>query len=474
MVNKTKEVCVLLLGDITYDSRVQKEIVSLADEGFNVDLYCLAGAIKPTEADTALRDRVNVLPTIRYFSRYFRDELLETESLLRRRYGDRLTINLYRDKKLSTSAALTSSAIFIVRQLARTVFRLLSNRGETTRLRFDDLRRVLKLNLTMMAHGFARGKFKWLIRLRLYDVSLSLCYWKQFIEQAGKAKYHSYHANDLYTLFPAYRLAKKNGGKLIYDAHDIVTVKAKTRNVIFWKAVERFLIKECHGVITTTEMRRDHFRKLYKLKNITIVKNCPLYCAHPKTNLLHELLKLPRYKKIILYLGGIQSGRGLENLIRSMHSVKVDTVAILMGPNKPYTEVVSELIASEGLNDRVYLAGPVVPEDIVRYASCADVGVQLLQNANFNCYSSLSTKLFQYMMAGIPVICSDLPGMRKIVEENDIGRFVNPEDRAAISSALNALLDDDELRDYYGRNARNAAKKYSWESEAVKLLSVYV
>lgn len=468
-----KEICVLLLGDITYDSRVQKEIATLSDKGLNVDLYCLAGSLKPRDGDTTDRGRVNVFPVIKYFSRYFRNELTETESLLRRRYGDRLTIDLYRNKKLSTSTTLSSSALFLVRELAKTVWNRVARRGEASIFRFDDLRQVSKLCLSMISHGFARGRFEWLLRLRLYDVSLCICYWKQFIEQAGMAKYHFYHANDLYTLFPAYRLAKKSGGKLIYDAHEIMTVKAKTRNVLFWKAVERYLIKKCHSVITTTEMRAEHLRKRYKLRDVAIVKNCPVYCSHPKTNLLHERLELPHHKKIVLYLGGIQEGRGLANLIRSMHNVESDALAVLMGSRKRYADVLDQLVRSEGLDDRVYLTGPVEPEDIVRYASSADVGVQLLQNTNFNCYSSLSTKLFQYMMAGIPVVCSDLPGMRKIVRENDIGKVVNPEDIASISSALTVLFGDDSLRERYGRNAKEASTKYTWEHEAVKLLSVY-
>ena len=77
------------------------------------------------------------------------------------------------------------------------------------------------------------------------------------------------------------------------------------------------------------------------------------------------------------------------------------------------------------------------------------------------------------MMAGLPIVCSDLPEMGRMVQDVDCGKVVDPEDARSISTALNALLEDNSLRDRCGRNAKAASKKNSWEQEEERLLSAY-
>lgn len=87
---------------------------------------------------------------------------------------------------------------------------------------------------------------------------------------------------------------------------------------------------------------------------------------------------------------------------------------------------------------------------------------------------SQPNKLFEYMAAGLPVICSDEPLWVEEVESVNAGICVNPEDVNAIRAAIVKLLNDRELAQEMGRNGRRAVEtKYSWAREAEKLIDFY-
>jgi glycosyltransferase involved in cell wall biosynthesis len=91
-----------------------------------------------------------------------------------------------------------------------------------------------------------------------------------------------------------------------------------------------------------------------------------------------------------------------------------------------------------------------------------------------NYLTGLSTKLFEYMAAGLPVIASDFPLWKGFVEGNDCGVCVNPLDTEEIARAIEYLMDHPDRRRKMGENGRNVVlEKYSWERESAHLLQIY-
>ena len=83
-------------------------------------------------------------------------------------------------------------------------------------------------------------------------------------------------------------------------------------------------------------------------------------------------------------------------------------------------------------------------------------------------------KLFEYMAAGLPVVASDFPAWRDIVEGNDCGICVDPTDPVAIAGAIEQLADQPERRRQMGANGRRMVlEKYNWEAESRRLLDAY-
>jgi len=91
-----------------------------------------------------------------------------------------------------------------------------------------------------------------------------------------------------------------------------------------------------------------------------------------------------------------------------------------------------------------------------------------------NYVTALPIKLFEYMAAGLPVIASNFPILRKIVEGNNCGICVDPLNSAEIASAIQYLMEHKEKSKKMGENGRQAVlQKYNWEKESEKLTKFY-
>jgi glycosyltransferase involved in cell wall biosynthesis len=113
-------------------------------------------------------------------------------------------------------------------------------------------------------------------------------------------------------------------------------------------------------------------------------------------------------------------------------------------------------------------------EEMLAYLSIADIGITPLQPRDKNTYYSLARKFLEYIAAGIPVIVSDFPEYRALVDQYDLGLTVNPEDPQEIAATVNRLVEDPSLREQLGQNALKAFDiELNWEMESVKLLDLY-
>ena len=116
---------------------------------------------------------------------------------------------------------------------------------------------------------------------------------------------------------------------------------------------------------------------------------------------------------------------------------------------------------------RASLLAPAVPtDDVVRWAAGADVGLALIQNVSLSYFLSLPNKLFEYVAAGLPVVASDFPELRGVVEGRGLGVVCPPDDRDAIARAIAWTLDDPERHARLRAAARAAAAELTWDRES--------
>ncbi|MEA5446546.1 glycosyltransferase, partial [Gammaproteobacteria bacterium AB-CW1] len=225
------------------------------------------------------------------------------------------------------------------------------------------------------------------------------------------------------------------------------------------------------AMITTTDMRADHFVEAYGVGRPVVVQNRPFYRAAPRSNRLREALGLDASVPVFLYQGGLQAGRGLESIIDAAAGVAGVHFAFL-GPGILRDDLMARA-RERGVIERVHFLEAVPFEELPAWTASADVGLQLLENIGLNHYSTDSNKIFEYGMAGLPVIASDFPEIRKIVESADFGLLVDPADIEAIRAAMIRLRDDAGLRRRFAENALRQGRALSFDTEAPKLLGVY-
>ncbi len=119
----------------------------------------------------------------------------------------------------------------------------------------------------------------------------------------------------------------------------------------------------------------------------------------------------------------------------------------------------------------IYLHPAVSPDTVLNYTSSADIGVSYIQNTCINDYLCLPNKLFEYAMAGLPVLVSNMIEMENLVNKYNMGVVIENESSDSMNAAISFLktLDLEQLK----QNARRCAEEHSWEIQEIKMISEY-
>jgi glycosyltransferase involved in cell wall biosynthesis len=288
---------------------------------------------------------------------------------------------------------------------------------------------------------------------------------------AGTAPAQVWMAHDLDTLPAAWLARRRFGGRLLYDSHELFSERIAVSSAArpFWRALERWLAPRADAVVTVGDGVAAELARRYRIASPAVVRNLPASApdAAGDASPLRPALGLPAEARIALYLGGLQPGRGLERLVDVAARLDDGDVVVLMGPGHPeYVAGLRERAARAGAAEQVVLAPAVPTEDVVTWAAGADVGLALIQNVSLSYFLSLPNKLFEYVAAGLPVVASDFPELRGVVEGRGLGVVCAPDDTDAIAHAIAWTLDDPERHERLRAAARAAGAELTWDSES--------
>ena len=301
--------------------------------------------------------------------------------------------------------------------------------------------------------------------------------WRRYLRNAFSAAQQQpaalWIAHDLDTLPVAIRARDRMGGRVLYDSHELFIDSALARGERRrWERTERHLITEADAVTTVSRSIAVVLAERYGIPEPEVVMNAPETPDVAAPVDLRRAHGIAGDARIAVYLGAIQQHRGLEPLIRAA-SERPDVVVVLLGPGTPsYRSELERLANALGIGDRVRFLPPVAPADIARHAAGADVGVSVIQNRFLSYYYALPNKLFDYLYAGLPVVTSDFPEMRALIERHDVGVTCDPTSPSSIAAAIDAVTVDPQRHAAFRDAARKAAPLYSWEREREKLLSL--
>ncbi len=289
-----------------------------------------------------------------------------------------------------------------------------------------------------------------------------------------------YHAHDLITLPVAWLCSRVSNGKVVYDSHELWLDRSRWPraersriNRFLVQRIESFLIRRTDANIIAGESSGKELSQRYRILPPTVILNVPYYRPFERSTLFRDKLGIPAEEKIILYMGRISYFRGVEEAIQSVKYLSHCSLVIFgFGPDD-YIAGLKELIKDEGLADRVHFFDAVPFDEVTRYAMSADVGLVLHKNVGLNYYYVSPNKLFECMAAGLPVVGSNFPDLKRYIEGYKLGVTCNPDNPKDIADAIGCILSDEDRYGEMRSNALEAAKIFNWENESKKLLDVY-
>jgi len=240
------------------------------------------------------------------------------------------------------------------------------------------------------------------------------------------------------------------------------------------KWLERILIKYADKVIAVSDAIANEYVKLYGIEKPALVLNAPPYKKIQKKNIFRETFGIKEDQTIFLYQGGLSKGRGIEILIEAFktpntkhQTQNTNAVIVFMGYG-PLEKLIQET-SKEYRN--IYFHPAVTPDILLDYTSSADFGISTIEDTCLSYRYCLPNKMFEYLMAEIPVIVSNLYEMKRLVESNNIGIVAKENTSQGLKEAIEEAvkLDKEELQ----TNIQKLKTIYNWESQEKVLLEVY-
>ena len=280
------------------------------------------------------------------------------------------------------------------------------------------------------------------------------------------------HCHDLNALPIGFFLKKisKKDIKIVYDAHEYETETNGLNGIekIFKKWLERFLIQYADEVITVSDSIADEYHQLYPIPRPKLVLNCPIYEEVTKKNFFREIFGIRENQIIFLYQGGLSKGRGIELILQVFEQLENDKIVLICMGYGALKKIVQD--KSEEC-DTIFFHPAVKPEILLDYTSSADYGICFIEDTCLSYRYCLPNKMFEYLMAGLPVLTSNLFEMRRLVEAENVGVVAKENTVEGFKKAISASLN----QDYHviQKNVFVARKKYCWEEQESVLREIY-
>lgn len=275
-------------------------------------------------------------------------------------------------------------------------------------------------------------------------------------------------ANDLDTLLAARLVCFIKRKTLVYDSHELFTEVPELINRRFtkgiWKWLENRLVPGLKHCTTVSEGVANELGKRYGVK-FEVIRNLPF--RKPASDIDHWT-----EGKTIIYQGALNLGRGLERLITSMQYI--DNCKLIIVGTGDLDFKLKLISRGFSLDDRVTFLGKIPLEQLHSITCKATLGVSLEEDLGLSYHNALPNKLFDYIQAGLPVMVSDLPEMKRLVEQYEVGLVVdNKIDAYTLAQQLKQMLKDESQLLNWHKNSLSAAKELCWEKELDKLVNLF-
>lgn len=300
-------------------------------------------------------------------------------------------------------------------------------------------------------------------------------YYRWLYSFRNMMKSDTFWAMDLYVLPYVTWLSRKNRSGSLYDSREVYSalgtagdhpVKQKIIALI-----ERKYISKADKIFTSGPLDSKYLAKIYNIPVPDVIMNLPKFEIPAKSNLLRERYHIPENQKILLYQGGIRPGRGLGQALEVILNVP-ELVLCIIGSGEKVKKQLINTAGRIGVGDRIFFQDPVPYKELLKWTSSADIGWCFIESLTLSLEYALPNKLFEYAMAGIPSVISDLPQMTPYLKKYECGIILPGDaDSIQISTTIKTALDSPGF-ERMKENTKNMARDMNWESQANKIFQM--
>ena len=282
-------------------------------------------------------------------------------------------------------------------------------------------------------------------------------------------------SNDLDTLAANYIASKfKRSCRLVYDTHEYFTEvpELQGRPFVkgFWERIEQWIFPKLETIYTVNSSIAKLYSDKYQ-KEVSIVRNVSPK-GQPETIKTRESIGLPVDKFIVILQGaGINVDRGAEEAVEAVRGLE-NVLLLILGDGDAVPSL-KAYVTENALTDSVLFLPKKPYSEMMQYTACADLGLTLDKPSNMNYRFSLPNKLFDYLHANIPVICTDLPEVASVVRKHEVGLVLNEFTVHELKEHIVRLKNDTELLARLKANCMAAAELECWEKETETLQLIY-
>lgn len=261
-----------------------------------------------------------------------------------------------------------------------------------------------------------------------------------------------YFGHNIETLLPVCRAASRRGALSMFDSMEFYSDMGDSQDDTDRKIIHRIqqaCLRKCALILASSDEMADALATSYP-----IAKPVALYNVPPIDPSYHRC----GHQGLALYWRNSTLGfgqRGLDDALQALAQVADDVTLHLQGQLPADNgAALKARIQSLGLGERVFIHGRYSPPQAVRMASQYCVGLCLERSGVKNHHLTVSNKIFDYMMAGLVVIASDLPSLRTVIERSNGGLLFEPGNAVDLAARVTELREDRDLRFSLAANAR--------------------
>ena len=272
-------------------------------------------------------------------------------------------------------------------------------------------------------------------------------------------------SNDTDTLLANFLVSKLRRKKLIFDSHELFSEVPELVNKPFvkkfWIGIEKMIIPKLKNNYTVCNSIANYYKEKYNT-NFKIIKNLP---QQKEIELSSFSFKIDG-KKVILYQGSVNIGRGLELMIDTIQHLP-NCIFVIAGSGDILEDLQQKTIKLK-LENQVKFLGKLQPDELIKITPLADIGISLEEDLGLNYRFALPNKIFDYIQAEVPILVSELPEMKQIVFNYKVGEVVSDRKPKELANQITNMLKKD-----FSIPLKKAKQELVWGAQEEELLSIF-